>query len=220
MKPVVVFGVGMTAKLARFYLDHDSERQVVAFTVERAYADPPERYGLPVVPFDEVIHHYPPDAYDMFVAVGYARVNKFREQCYNAAKALGYTLINYVSSRATVWPDLDIGDNCFIMEHNIIQPFARIGNNVMMWSGSHVGHESEIMDHVFVASQVVISGSVVIEPNVFLGVNATIRDRLRIGRESVIGAGALVMKDTREREVLLGQASKPLGMTSDRLPGI
>lgn len=147
MKPIVIFGVGLTAKLvhsAPARLDRD----VVGFTVDRALADPAERYGLPVVPFDEVVDRWPPRRYDMFVAVGYARVNKFREEKYQAAKELGYTLPSYVGSKATVWPELEIGDNCFIMEHNVIQPFARIGSNVIMWSGSHVGHESEVGDHL------------------------------------------------------------------------
>ena len=42
------------------------------------------------------------------------------------AKAKGYALRTYVSSKATVWPDLALGENCFILEQNVIQPFARI----------------------------------------------------------------------------------------------
>jgi sugar O-acyltransferase (sialic acid O-acetyltransferase NeuD family) len=217
---VVLFGNGMVAKLAHFYLTHDSPHEVVAFTVDPEHPREDTMRGLPVLPFDQVMERYPPGEHQMFVAVGYGRMNKFREERYNAAKALGYELITYISSRATTWPEAEIGDNCFIMEHNIIQPFARLGNDITMWSGSHVGHESVIMDHVFVSSQVVISGLVTIEPNCFIGVNATIRDQVTIARECVIGAGAFISADTKEREVYRGLKGERLPLTSDRLPSV
>lgn len=65
-----------------------------------------------------------------------------------------------ISSTAKVWPGTPIGDNCFIMENNVIQPFAQIGNDVTIWGGSIIGHGSVIKDHCFVAAHVVISGAV------------------------------------------------------------
>lgn len=220
MKPLVVFGVGATASLAHYFLTHDSPHEIAAFTVDRGHTAANELFGLPVVPFDEVSSKYPSRGYSMFVAVGYGRVNKFREEKYYQARELGYELVSYVSSKASVWPDAVIGDNCFIMDNNVIQPFATIGNNVLMWSGSHVGHNSVIQDHCFVASHVVISGNVTIEPNCFFGVNATIRDGIRIARESVIGAGALIMKDTAPKQVYVGPTAQLLGISSDRLPSL
>lgn len=220
MSQIVVFGNGLVAKLAHFYLTHDSPHDVVAFCVDRGHAKTDTLFGLPVIPFDEVVDRYPPASHRMFVAVGYGRMNKFREERYNQAKALGYELISYLSSKATIWPESVIGDNCFIMENNTIQPFTRLGNDITMWSGSHVGHESVIKDHCFVSSQVVISGMVTIEPNCFIGVNATIRDQVTIARECVIGAGALITVDTKEREVYGGAKAERLPMTSDRLPSV
>src|SRR4029453_3467230 len=107
---------------------------------------------LPLVPFEEIAALYPPDRYDFFVALSYAKLNAVRAAKCAAARALGYTLPSYVSSRATVFADLSHGDNCFILEDNTIQPFARIGNNVTLWSGNHIGHHSAIEDDVFMAS--------------------------------------------------------------------
>lgn len=220
MKPVVLFGNGRVARLAYFYLTHDSERQVAAFTVDRHHMTDGKLFGLPVVPADEVLARFPPDRFDMFVTVGYARINKFREEKYLEAKGMGYGLISYVSSSAIVAPGVEIGDNCFIMENNVIQPFAKIGNDVTIWSGSCVGHDSVIKDHCFVAAHVVISGFVTVEPNCFLGVNATLRDEITIARECVIGAGALVMKSTKQRDVLIATPARLLPISSDRLPRI
>jgi len=64
--------------------------------------------------------------------------------------------------------------------------------------GNHIGHHSIIKDHVMITSQVVISGSCVIEPYCFIGVNATVRDDTVIARETVVGAGVILLKDTQE----------------------
>ena len=218
MKRVVLFGDGQVADLAHFCLTHDSAYEVAAFTVDGAYISAATMRGLPIVPFEEVSSRYPPDDFSLFISIGYSRMNRLRESKYDAARSLGYTLITYISSKATTWPERDIGDNCFIQENTVIQPFARIGNNVTMWSGCHVGHESIIEDHCFLSPHVVVSGNVTVEPNCFLGAGATIRDGVTIARECVIGAGSLIMKDTHPREVYVGQRAKLLPTPSDRLP--
>jgi sugar O-acyltransferase (sialic acid O-acetyltransferase NeuD family) len=218
VKPVVLFGNGKVASLAHYFLTHDSPRDVVAFTVDRSHLTETTKVGLPVVPVEEVVDRFPPTDYEMFVAVGYGRMNKFREQKYHAAKDLGYVLINYISRSATVWPDLEIGDNCFIMDNNVIQPFVRLGSNITMWSGCHVGHETVIKDHCFLASHTVVSGLVTIEPNCFLGVNSTIRDEITLARETLVGAGALIVADTEEKGVYVPPRAQKLALPSDRLP--
>jgi len=214
---VVIFGVGQLAEVAHFYLTHDSPHEVVAFTVDRDYLERDVCLGLPVVAFESVQETYPPRDFAMFVPVSYQQVNRLRAAKYHEAKAKGYQLLSFVSSRATTWPDLRIGDNCFIFENNVIQPFVQIGSNVILWSGNHIGHHTEIQDHCFLASHIVISGSVIVEPYCFFGVNATIRDGIRIARESVIGAGALILKDTVERGVYIGQGATLLGKPSNEL---
>jgi sugar O-acyltransferase (sialic acid O-acetyltransferase NeuD family) len=154
----------------------------------------------------------------MFIAIGSARMNGLREERYRAAKDLGYELITYISSKAATWPGADIGDNCFIQEHTVIQPFATIGHDVVVWSGCHIGHHSIIEDHCFLSPQVVVSSNVTIEPRCLLGVNATIRDGITIGRECLVGAGSLIMKDTQPRQVSVGRRGQVLPMPSDRLP--
>lgn len=204
MAKIVIFGTGQLAEVAHFYLTHDSEHEVVAFSVDSNYLQAGHHMGLPAVAFEQVEELYPPADYRMFVPVSYRHRNKLRESKYLVAKQKGYELISYVSSRAVTWPGLSVGENCFIFESNVIQPFVEIGNNVILWSGNHIGHHSRIGDHCFLASHVVVSGAVTIEPFCFLGVNATIRDGITIARECIIGAGALILENTRQRGVYTG----------------
>jgi len=217
MKKVIIFGASTFAEVGNFYLTHDSEYEVVAFTVNKAEMNQKQFLNLPVVPFETIEKEYPPKDYAMFIAVGYKNMNKNRAKLCQDAKKKGYELISYVSSKATIWDDLIIGENCFIFENNVIQPFVKIGNDVILWSGNHIGHHSEIGDHCFISSHVVISGKVKVGPYCFLGVNSTIRDDITIGSECVIGAGSLILHDTKEKEVYTSEGARLLDVESDKL---
>ena len=216
-KNLVIFGAGDIAQLAHFYFSKDSEYSVVAFTVDAAYLNDNEFCGLPVVPFEEIATVYPPNQFELFVAVSYTKLNLIRKEKYLAAKALGYNIASYISSKATVLNDGLIGENCFVLEDNTVQPFASIGNNVTLWSGNHIGHHSVIKDHTFIASHVVISGGVEIGEQCFIGVNATFRDHIKIGEKCVIGAGAILLADAEPEGVYIGTATERSKVPSSRL---
>lgn len=216
MSKVVVFGTGSFAELVHYYLTHDSEHEVVAFTASRDHLTSDRFSGLPLVPFEDVTRLYPPDTHAMYVAVGYRQVNRVRAAIYDEAKAKGYTLVSWVSSRCTNYA-ASIGDNCFIFEDNTLQPFVTIGNDVVLWSGNHIGHHSTVGDHCYITSHVVVSGHCHVEPYCFLGVNATLRDSITVAESCVIGAGALIMKSTTPKQVYLGERTKPYAKSSDQI---
>jgi sugar O-acyltransferase (sialic acid O-acetyltransferase NeuD family) len=217
MAKLVVFGAGEIAELAHYYFTRDSEHQVVAFTVDRQYLKGDSCFGLPLVDFEQVAERYPPQDFKMFVALSYTKMNKVRAEKYYEAKRLGYELVSYVSSKCTFLTDEPVGDNCFILEDNTIQPFVKIGNNVTLWSGNHIGHEAVVEDHCFIASHVVVSGHVHIHQYCFIGVNATLRDSITVAPRTLIGGGAIVMKDTVERGVYVPQRSDLFHKTSDEI---
>jgi sugar O-acyltransferase (sialic acid O-acetyltransferase NeuD family) len=154
-----------------------------------------------VVPFEQVEVWYPPDRYSMFIAVGYTQLNQVRTIKYNAAKRKGYSFITYISSQAVSWDDLVIGDNCFLMEHVVVQPFVRIGNGLIVWSGAHITHDTVIGDHCFIAANCVIAGNVRMGSYCFAGVNSTLRDGITVGDSCLIGAGALLLNDAPDNSV-------------------
>lgn len=216
-KKLVIIGATSNAKLAKYFFDTDSDYEVAAFSVNEAYITEPLFRGLPVVPFEEVEKSYPPDQYDAFVAIGYSKMNKIREKLYHDSKQKGYKLPNYISSRCSYLTQEPIGDNNLILEDNTIQPFETIGSNNVFWSGNHIGHEGSIGDHNTITSHVVISGFVKIGSNCFFGVNATIRDAISIASETLVAAGAIIMKDTVEKGVYLPARSMLFDKKSDEI---
>jgi len=205
MARVIVFGIKDFASLANFYLREDSDHQVEAFCVEREYLpDADEFEGLPVVPFEEVASIYPPGEFAFFAPMSSKRQNRERQRIFAAAKRKQYDCVSYVSSRATVLNDRSIGENCFVLEDNTIQPFTTIGDNCILWSGNHIGHHSRIESHVFISSHVVISGHCVVEELAFLGVNATVRDAVTVGEGTFVAMSAAIAKDTEPWSIYRG----------------
>jgi sugar O-acyltransferase (sialic acid O-acetyltransferase NeuD family) len=219
-KPLVIFGYGEIAQLAHYYFNTDSNYDVVAFTVDAAFIKEDTFCGLPVVAFETISELYPPEKYELFIALSYAKLNAVRKEKYFSAKDKGYSLANYISSRASVLNDGCIGENCFIFEDNTIQPFVTIGNNVTLWSGNHIGHHSVIKDHCFIASHVVISGGVEIDEQCFIGVNATLRDHIHVGEKCVIGAGTLLLADAAAEGLYIGKGTERSAFPSTKLKKI
>jgi sugar O-acyltransferase (sialic acid O-acetyltransferase NeuD family) len=219
-QPIVIFGAGEIAELADFYFTHDSAFEVAGFTVDESYLKEREFRGREVVAFERVTESFPPERYGLFVAVSYAKLNAVRAEKVAAGRARGYKLASYLSSRATVFPGFELNENCFILEDNTIQPFARVGNNVTLWSGNHIGHHSIIEDDVFIASHVVVSGGVRIGQGSFVGVNVTLRDHVTIGQKCVLGAGALVLEDQPDFSVVAPRGTERAKVPSTRLRGL
>ena len=194
MNQVVIFGAGPIAELAHFYFTHDSPDRIVAFTVDGNYLKEDAFLGLPVVAFEDLERAFPRRGPPGLRGRQLYRDEPAAERAVPSARR-GDRLAHYLSSRATVWPGFEPRPNQFILEDNTIQPFARVGENVTLWSGNHVGHHSVVGDHCFVASHVVI-GNVTVGEGCFLGVNATIREGVTVGNGCLVGAGALILKDT------------------------
>jgi sugar O-acyltransferase (sialic acid O-acetyltransferase NeuD family) len=198
---LVIVGDSAFAEVACEYFARDTAYEVAAFAVERPYLVREMLLDRPVVAFEDLSQRFPPQMHDVFVAIVYSQLNRLRTRLLQAAKQAGYAPASYVSPHAFVWPNVKLGEHCFIFEGNVVQPFVTLGHNVVLWSGNHIGHHSRIGDNVFVSSHVVISGFCGVGANTFLGVNSAIANNVTVGRDCWIGPGVVISKDTRDGEL-------------------
>ena len=210
-KQIIIFGNKDLAQLAKFYLENDprynQEHVVVAFTVDSKYLTSTTYEGLPVVPYETIEQFYDVGQYYLFAPMTGSKANRVREDVYKRGIEKGYKFISYISSGAKVFSN-KIGDNCFILEDNTIQPFTEIGNNVIMWSGNHIGHHSSIGNNVFFTSHVCLSGHCNVGDNSWFGVNSTIRDNTNIAPGTLVAMSSCITKDTTEWGVYVGSPAK------------
>ncbi|ABQ03356.1 acetyltransferase [Flavobacterium johnsoniae] len=217
MANVIIFGIQDFAELAHYYLENDSEHHVIAFAVNECYLPDNKMFkGLPVVAFENIEKKYSPKEFKFFAPMAPQKMNTLRENIYNNIKSKGYDLISYISTKATVFNG-SIGDNCFILENNTIQPFTTIGNNVVLWSGNHIGHHSLIKDHVTFTSHVVLSGHCIVESYCTFGVNSTIRDGLHIAEGTFVGMSATIIKNTESWSIYKGNPAQKSEISSKKI---
>lgn len=218
-RPVVIFGTGQLAEIAAYYFDKDTDRSVAGYVVDSPDPDHVRFNGQEIVGSAEVATRFPPDSHDAFVAIGYSKVNAVRQAKCEAMRALGYRLASYVSSRAVVFDNVVFGDNCFILEHNTVQPFVQMGCGIVLWSGNHIGHHSTIGDYAFISSHVVVSGNCSVGARSFLGVNSTLNDGIAVGERCVIGSGCLISSAVPDEGVLNTPPAELSRVPSSRLRG-
>ena len=211
---ILIFGVGNNADLAYYYLTNDSEYEIVAFVLETDFIKENTKFGLPIVDLENIKKKYNPSEYSLFAPCDYSKLNKYRERIYNKGKQMGYNFISYISSKANVFTN-DIGENCFIFEDTIIQPYTKIGNNCILWSGATVCHHSVIEDFVFIASNAVIAGYCLIKKYSFIGINSSIRDCTTIEENTVVGMHSCVTKNTKSYNIYIGCPAKILKKCDD-----
>jgi sugar O-acyltransferase (sialic acid O-acetyltransferase NeuD family) len=195
VRKLVLFGDQDFADIAFEYFTHDSDYEVIAFTVNRQYIKANTKFGLPVIPFEDILQHIDPSVHSFYAAVTYNEMNRIRKEILNNAIKLGFTPASYISSKAFVWRNTQLGSHVFVFEDNTIQPFSKIGDNVVLWSGNHIGHHSVIGANCFLSSHVVVSGRVIIGDNCFLGVNSTIANGTVIEKDCWINSHSFVSSD-------------------------
>jgi acetyltransferase-like isoleucine patch superfamily enzyme len=212
---LVLFGTGRGADVAYRFLSKDSDHEICAFTLDGQHIDRATFHDRPVVAFDEIERHYPPDDYRMLILLGYQGMNGLRAAKYDQAKAKGYTLESYVASGIFRVENIIVGENCFILDNQSISLDVKIGNDVVMWSSNHIGDRTVIQDHAWISSHVTVAADVMVGRRTFLGIGATIANGATVARESFVGADVLVTADTEERGVYVSGAKGKLAVDSE-----
>jgi len=214
---LIIVGTGLFAGVAKAYYEEFTDYYIVAFACHEKYKKSDTIYDKPLRTIEKIKEEYPVADYDVFVAIGYGKMNKMRQTVYEEIKDLGYNFASFIYPNVKIWDSTTIGDNVFIFEDNTIQPFTKIGNNTILWSGNHIGHHSTIGNHCFISSHVVISGACRIGNNVFIGVNSTFHDSLKIGNEALVGAGAIISRDIMDKEVYVPSRTSVYKKRSDEI---
>lgn len=215
---VVIFGTGLSSRLAAYVLQHDSPYRPVAFTVHERYIEEPRFAGLPVHRFEDLQRVFPPEQVAMMAPLGWTRMGALRQQVMTEGKARGYRFATYVSSRALTWPGFAAGENCMVFEGVIVEPYARIGENCIIRAGAMLSHDVELGDHCFVAPRASIGGRAEVGANCFLGAGSIVVNGVRVAPRCFLAAGAVVTADTRPDGIYRGSPARrsPVGVDGFR----
>ena len=141
-------------------------------------------------------------------AVGSAKIRKkIIEKLKNYANVKFATLIDPSVMRSE---RVDIGEGSIICAGTIITVDISIGSHVIINLDCTIGHDDIIHDFVTIYPSVNVSGNVVVGECAELGTGMQIIQGKSIGRESIIGAGAVVIRDIPEKCTAVGSPAKPI----------
>jgi len=203
MDDIVLFGAGQIAQVARAYVDAHGPDRIVGFTVDAAYRNATTFEGLPLVAWEELAARFPPHAVKLLGPLSYRALNELRRDRHAEGRARGYSFASFVHPASHVYAE-EIGENAFILEANVIQPFVKIGQGVIMWSGNHVGHHSVIEDYCFFGGYVAIGSNVRIGERTFLGGRASVDPGVTIGAGCLLSLRATVRAHVPPESVVRG----------------
>ena len=195
-KKLFIYGVGGLADYAAYVFENDSDYEVVGTCIEKNYLDKNPNNLMNIMVYEGIEDQLHQADTFLFIAVGN---NIVRGRIFQMSKQKGIKLATYISSKASTWANLEIGDNCFIGEGSVIQPFVKMGDNSILIS-SRIGHHSRLGNHTLL-SGASLGGKVTIGDFSFLGMNSIIQQNITIGGKNIIGMGVAIKTSTGEGEV-------------------
>lgn len=201
MKNIVILGNTDFGRMLKYYIELDDDRKIEAFTVSREYIEKDTFCDLPVVAFEDIENFYPPEKYEILLAIGNSKMNDVRKKMFYECKKKGYTIATYIHSSCSVHTK-DIGEGNIILENCLLYPFSKLGKCNLLWDHVSISHDCEVGDFNTFASYSDLCGYVKIGNNGYFGKHCII-DVPEIADYTLVGAAAYAKVKTKEYDVVV-----------------
>ena len=206
MNELIIFGNSILAEIAIFYFKNFSNYKISYIAHEKNYKKNKNIKGIKQITLEDALKKNK-KKYKIFIAIGYSKMNFYRENFYLKFKLKGFKMANFIHPSSCIYSS-KIGDNNFIMDNVSINPFSRIGSNNIFWSGSIIGHHCNIGNNNFFSGNSTISGNCIVKHNNFFGVNTSTKDGINIKNKCFIDANQHITKNL-ENEIYFNKEINP-----------
>src|SRR5919205_1091192 len=121
--------------------------------------------------------------------------------------------VSAISQHAVISKNAKIGPNCQI------GAFTLIGDKTKIDALVSIAHNVQVGKRCLVTEGAIIGGSVKIGDECWLGLNSTIKQKVKIGNNVLVAAGACVLHDVPDEDIVGGVPAKSIKdkVSSDRL---
>jgi sugar O-acyltransferase (sialic acid O-acetyltransferase NeuD family) len=159
-------------------------------------------------PILDSVEHYSPLDNDVFIcALGDV---KFKKKYATHILEKGGQFINLIHNSANVGANTVLGKGCIVLPNAVISCDCKIGDFVTFQTMVAIGHDSKISDFCHLNAFAFLGGWVEIEQEVTVHTKACILPRLKIGKNSIVGAGSIVIKSVKPATTVFGNPAKQI----------
>ena len=135
--------------------------------------------------------------------------NKLRVKFLRQATSLGYDTPCYIHPSVIISPNVEIGKGVYILLGTQVMPYTKIEDFVMISMNESIAHHNILRTGTFLSTGCNFGASIVAEENSYCGIGSTVMTGLhRLGKDCLIGAGAVVIKDVPDGAVMAGVPAK------------
>lgn len=137
--------------------------------------------------------------------------NLLREKLLLNAQDLGYKTPSFVHPSCNIHMSVEVGQAVYILPESNIMPFTKIQDFCMISMGVNIAHHVILGRSVFLSQGVNVGASISLGNRVFCGIGSTIMTGVEyIAEDSLIGAGAVVIRNVSSNSKMVGNPARKL----------
>ena len=117
---------------------------------------------------------------------------------------LAFPVIVHPGVALRPYQNITLGAGCIIQQDVKLMTDLTLGRFVFVNVGSIVGHDAVLEDFCSLMAHVDVGGGAHFETGAYLGTKATVINGVRVGAHSILGAGAVAVRDIPARTTAVG----------------
>ncbi len=217
MKRLIILGARQHAKVivAMVKECHGKEIEIVGYLDDNSALFNKKILGYPVLGSIKDITKIVKKLKVNCATIGISnRYMKVREKLYSAIQKLNLEIPKLIHSKAYISKFANVGKGVVINPGVVVNAFAKIGNNCVVYSNSTIEHETILKDNVYIGPGVNFSSNARVGKNTFVGAGAKIVPDIKIGSNVLIGAGSVVVRNVPAGITVAGIPARKIGYSS------
>lgn len=196
MKGVILYGASElgrdVASMGPALLDAWTGPTLHGFVDDRSALHGTSVLDLPVLGGGEWLESDDAQGFGVVVTIGDPAA---RRRVAERLAARGIPFATLIHPTVVTSPWVQIGEGSVVLARCTFTADIRVGRHVVFNPGCTVAHDVVVEDYVYVSPGVDLAGKVTLEHSCYLGTGAAVIPGRRVGARSIVGAGAVVVRD-------------------------
>ncbi|HEX8425218.1 acetyltransferase [Hymenobacter sp.] len=196
LRPLAIFGAGGLGREV-LVLVHQINEQLPTWQLTGFYDD--------VRPATDTVHGFPylgsvtdlnavSTPLHVVVAVGNSQ-SRAAVVARLVSSHLSFATLIHPGVACAAYQHLQIGAGCIITQGCILTTDITLGQHVLLNLGCTIGHDAVLEDFCSLMPHANVGGAAHLANGVYLGTNATIINQVQVGAHTIVGAGAVAVRD-------------------------